>query len=184
MKISKHLKRIFGAAALVTVVALSTGQATAQDQNQRRDRGNRGNFDPEQFRTRMMERYREAFEVKNDDEWKVLEGRITKVMEAQRDARMGMGFGGFGRGPRREGDTNNNDQARRNPFGGEPSPEAEGLQKAIDSKASSEELKSKLAKFRDARKAKEAAVDKAQDELRKVLSVRQEAVGVSMGLLK
>jgi hypothetical protein len=104
---------------------------------------------------------------------------------------MGMGMGGFGRtGGRRGGDTaggggtTNNDQARRNPFGGEPSPEAEGLQKAIDSKASADEIKSKLAKFRDARKSKEAALEKAQDDFRKVLSVRQEAIAVSMGLLK
>ena len=186
MKMTKYLKQILATAALATAFAVTTGNVAAQDNN----RG-RGNFDPEQMRTRMMERYREALEVKGDDEWKILEGRITKVMEAQRDTRMGMGFGGRGGpggGGRRGGDTagggGNTDQARRNPFMGEPSPEAEALQKAIDSKASSDEIKAKLAKFRDARKSKEAALEKAQDDLRKVLSVRQEAVSVSMGLLK
>ena len=58
------------------------------------------------------------------------------------------------------------------------------MQKAIESKASADELKAKLAKLREARKQKEANLEKAQEELRKVLSVRQEASAVLMGLLK
>jgi hypothetical protein len=51
-------------------------------------------------------------------------------------------------------------------------------------KASADEIKGKLAKFREARKTKEANLEKAQDELRKVLSARQEASAVLTGLLK
>jgi hypothetical protein len=58
------------------------------------------------------------------------------------------------------------------------------LQKAIEAKASGDEIKSKLAKYRDARKAKESELEKAQDDLRKVLTVKQEAVAVMAGLLK
>jgi hypothetical protein len=58
------------------------------------------------------------------------------------------------------------------------------LQKAIESKAPADELKAKLAKLREARKEKEAALEKAQEDLRKVLSVRQEAAAVLAGLLK
>ena len=54
----------------------------------------------------------------------------------------------------------------------------------MDAKASSEELKGKLAKVRATLKVKEANLAKAQDELRKVLSVRQEATAVLIGLLK
>ena len=72
---------------------------------------------------------------------------------------------------------------RRNPFGGEPMPEQEALQKAIDAKAPADEIKSKLAKYREARKVKEANLAKAQDDLRKVLSVRQEAIASVSGLL-
>ena len=68
--------------------------------------------------------------------------------------------------------------------GGTPNPEVESLQKAIEAKAPADELKAKLAKVRDARKQKEANLAKAQDELRKVLSVRQEASAVLMGLLQ
>jgi hypothetical protein len=177
------MKRALALAALTAAFVVSTGTVSAQDEGGRRRGG--GDFDPAQMRQRMMERYREALEVKGDDEWKVLESRISKVFDAQRDARMGMQF----RGQRREGapqggGDRGGDRARNNPFGGEPSPEAEALQKALESKASSEEIKAKLAKYRDARKVKEANLEKAQDELRKVLSVRQEATAVAMGLLK
>lgn len=174
----KQWKRVLAATTMAAAFVVTTGDVFAQNEGGRRRGG--GDFDPAQMRERMMERYREAFEVKSDDEWKVLEGRIGKVTDAQRDSRMGMGF----RGPRREGGAQNGGDRPRNPFGGEPSPEAEALQKALESKASNEEIKSRLAKYREVRKTKEAALEKAQDDLRKVLSVRQEATAVAMGLLK
>lgn len=147
-----------------------------------------GNFDPAQFRERQMERYRERIEVKSDEDWKKLEPLIGKVMDAQRDARMGMGFGGFGgRGGRGGGDGgggNANQSGNRNRGGGQTSPEVTELQKALDAKAPTDEVKAKVAKLREARKAKEAALDKAQEELRKALSPRQEAGAVLAGLLK
>lgn len=150
---------------------------------QAQERPDRGNFDPEQMRQRMMERYREQLEIKSDEEWKAIEPRVTKVMEARRDVGFGGGFGFRGPGgPRRGGDEG--DRGRRREFGGGPSPEAEALQKAIEAKASNEEIKTKLTKFREARKAKEATLAKAQEDLRKVLTVRQEASAVMMGLLQ
>jgi hypothetical protein len=150
-----------------------------------------GNFDPAQFRERQMERYRERIEVKSDEDWKKLEPLIGKVMDAQRDARMGMGFGGFGgRGGRggggAGGDTggNANQGGNRNRGGGQSSPEVTELQKALDAKAPTDEVKTKLAKVREARKAHEAALETAQEALRKALSPRQEAGAVLAGLLK
>ncbi len=81
-------------------------------------------------------------------------------------------------------DANGNPQrARRGGFG-EPSPEQEALQKAIEAKASKEELTAALTKLRAARKAKDAELEKAQEELKQLLSTRQEAQAVVMGLLK
>lgn len=151
--------------------------------------GGRRNFDPEQMRQRMMERYREQLEIKDDAEWKLISERIEKVSEARRE----MGGFGMGRPPggRRGGDAapggaaGGDDNARRQFRGfGEPSPEQEALQKAIDSKASADEIKTKLAAVREARKKKEAALEKAQEDLKKVLTAKQEAVAVLNGLLK
>lgn len=69
-------------------------------------------------------------------------------------------------------------------LGREASPELEALRKAIENQAPAAEIKSKLAALRAARKAKEAELEKAQDELRQILSTRQEAVAVTLGLLK
>src|SRR5438874_2688118 len=57
-------------------------------------------FDPAQFRERQLENYRERLDVKSDEDWKKIEPLVGNVMDAQRDARMGAGFGGFGRGGR------------------------------------------------------------------------------------
>jgi len=69
-------------------------------------------------------------------------------------------------------------------FGGVTSAEIQALQAAIEAKASPDELKAKLAKVREVRKEKEAALTKAQDDLRKFLTIRQEAGAVLMGLLQ
>jgi len=149
--------------------------------------GRGGNFDPEQMRARMMERYKEVLEVKTDDEWKVIEPRITKVTEARRDVGFGGGMRGMFGGGRPPGGDNananaNQNQNRRN-FGGQQSAAAQELQKAIDSKASADTIKTKLAAYREEHKAKQAALEKAQDDLKKVLSVRQEALAAVNGLV-
>ena len=178
----KNMRTNFLALAAVAVMVGFFTNASVQGQ---------GNFDPAQFRQRQLDNYREQLDVKSDDDWNKIEPLITKVMDAQRDARMGMGFGGFGRGGRgRGGDQGaNTDQAgntnrNRNRFGGPANPAMEALQKAIDDKASGEELKAKLAKFREARKEKEADLAKAQEELHKALSPRQDAAAVLAGLVK
>ena len=179
-------------ASLAAGLFLGTHSALAQGQG-------RGNFDPEQMRQRMMDRYKEQLGVTDDAEWKVILERVEKVVAAQREARAGAGmFGGGGGGGRRglgggpggdnatppSGGQGGQRGGGRGGFGGEPSPEMEALQKAIESKASAEELKTKLAKVRDARKDKEAKLEKAQDDLKKILSARQEAGAVLAGLLK
>jgi hypothetical protein len=187
----KTLNRILALAGMTSLLALGAGSAIAQqDRPDRGDRGGgRGGFDPEQMRVRMMERYREAFEVKDDGEWKLIEGRITKVTDARRDAGgFGRGFGGpggpGGPGGRRGGDAGGDQNAdRRRAFMGEPNPDAESLQKALEAKAPADEIKAKLAKYRESQKTKQANLEKAQAELRQVLSVKQEAQAVLMGLV-
>jgi hypothetical protein len=168
---------------LVAVLAtFSLTQASAQD------RGNRGNFNPEQMRERMMERVREQMDVTDDADWKLISERVNRVMEARREVgtgnNMGMMFGRRGGGGGERGGEDGNRRRGPGGFGGEPSREAEALQKAIEAKASSDELKSKMAAYREAQKAKREKLAKAQDDLRKVLTVRQEAAAVMMGLLE
>src|SRR5262245_58881835 len=128
MKTNLHRSLLLAAAILPACFLARTAAAQA-------------NFDPAQFRERQMERYRERIEVKSDEDWKKLEPLVGKVMDAQRDARMGMGFGGFGgfggRGGRGGGDGANSgdgDQGNRNRGGRQASPEVTDLRKALDDK--------------------------------------------------
>ena len=170
------INRWVGIAGLVAALGLGASQSSAQD-----NRPGRGNFDPAAFRERMMERTKETLEVTDDTEWKAIQPLVQKVM----DARMSMG-GGMGRGMgmrRSGGDNPPGDGGQRRGFGPPPSPEAEALQKAIDAKAPKAELKAAIAKYVESRKTKQAELEKAQDDLRKVLSTRQEAIATMNGLL-
>lgn len=64
----------------------------------------------------------------------------------------------------------------RRGFGGTPSPEMEDLQKAIEAKAPADEIKAKLQKLRDVTKAKEAKLESAREDLKKLVTARQEAI--------
>ena len=65
----------------------------------------------------------------------------------------------------------------------QPDPAAEALQKAVDANASTDELKAGIARLLDSRKQKQAALEKAVTNLRSLLSVRQEAIAYTMGIL-
>lgn len=188
----KALNRILATGGLAAALLVSAQTVNAQDQGgQGRQRGG-GDFDPAEMRQRMMERMKEQFGVTNDDEWKIISERIEKVNEARRGTMAGAGMGMFGRGGGGRGPggpgggPDGGGQGRGGGgrgFGPQASPEAEDLQKSIDANASPEELKAKLAKLRDARKANEAKLKTAQEELKEVLNTKQEAVAVLMGLL-
>jgi hypothetical protein len=182
MKLNQKLM----AAALSVAVGIGVSQAFAQNDggNQpRRERppgdqggGDRGprNFDPAEMQRQMMERTKERLEITDETEWKAIEPMIQKVNEARMQAFSGMGRGMFGGRGGRGGPGGP---------GGQANPEADALQKAIDAKASNAEMKAALAKYVESRKAKQAALEKAQADLRKVLTPRQEAIAALSGLL-
>lgn len=188
----KRMSQLLAVAGFASALLLSTGQLIAQDnpppggpQGDRGGRGGRGgNFDPAQMQQRMMERVKEQLEISKDDEWTAIQPLVQKVFDTRRDT-MANSFGrGFGRGPRPGGDNNSGgDQNRRPSFFGEPSAEAQALDKAIESKAPKKDLEAAIAKFRAAKKDKEARLKEAQESLRKVLSTRQEAIAVANGWL-
>jgi len=179
MKLNRNLL-IASTAALLSLGV--TPSVPAQDNLGGPPPGGRGNFDPAQFRQRMMDRLKEQLEVTDDAEWKALEPLVQGVMDARMASTSGMGRGMFGGGPRRD-NNGGGDQPRRGPMGQPPSAEAEALQKAIDAKAPKAEVKAALDKYVAYRKAKQADLEKAQDNLRKVLTSRQEAIATLNGLL-
>ena len=88
------MKTMFGIKAnraLLTAAGLLIGAANLLAQNG----PPQGDFDPAQMRQRMMERIREALDVKEDAEWQSVSERVTKVMDARRAARGPGGPGAF-----------------------------------------------------------------------------------------
>jgi hypothetical protein len=189
------LNRILMACGMAAALCLSATSLLAQDNGGdggggqgRRGRGNGGggpgggpgggNFDPAQFQQRMMDNVKTRLGFTNETDWSAVQPLVQKVMDTQREARSG----GGGMFRRRGGDTTNTDQGgqRRGP---ELSAEAEALQKAIDSNAPSAQIKAALEKYRASRKDKEAKLAAAQEDLRKVLTTKQEAEAVLMNLL-
>lgn len=170
----KSINRWVVITGMAAALGLGTTSAPAQQDNP--GRPGRGNFDPAQIRQQRMERVKTDLEITDDSEWKAIEPLVQKVMDARMAAGPLMGRGMFG--PRRGGDNNN-----RPNFGPPLSSEMEALQRAIDGKASNSELKAAIAKVAEYRKAKQAELEKAQADLRKVLSVRQEAIATANGWL-
>ena len=181
----KH-KVALGAVLAALAVGLLSGQALSQQAApQRQDRGGGGapgggRFDPERMRQAYMDRIKEALAA-TDEDWKVLAPRIEKVQNLSgqlRGGRMGMVGGRGGRGDRTEG-------------AAQPARELTGVEKALQNlrttlenkDAKPDEIKNKLQALREAREKAKQELAQAQDELRKILTARQEAQLVLMGLL-
>lgn len=144
----------------------------------------------EQMRTRMKE-----LMAATDEEWQVLGPRIERVQQTQRATSMGRAAMSmmFGRGGGTTGGRSGRGEGSRgfDPPTGQPPQVAPVEQKAAEVKAvldrkdaGAEELKAVLAALREARAAARAEHLRAQEELRELLTVRQETVLVIMGVLE
>ena len=197
------LNRIITLCAITATLALSLGEAFAQDNGggngggngvggfgngggqggqgggQRRNRqGGQGggNFDPAAMQQRMVDGIRDRLDFTNDTEWSAVEPLVTKVVAARMDTMAGgmRGMMGRNRGGQQPGG--------RGGFG-QASPEADALQKAIDDNAPSSQIKDLLAKYKAAQKVKQAKLEAAQDDLKAVLTTKQEAQAALLGLV-
>ena len=176
----------------IVMTALLAAPVLAQDQaggGNRQDRQNRGgdqgnngggrgggNFDPAQFRQQFEDRVKEQLGA-SDDEWKVIQPKLTKVFDAQRASRGSM-RGMFGRN--RGGDSTNTDNTNRSPV----EIAQRELQQVLDNKDSTaDQITAKLKALREAREKAKAELASAQKDLKEILTPRQEAVLVNMSML-
>lgn len=147
--------------------------------------GGFGGGDPAEMRAqmeqRMLENTRERLEITNDTEWAAIEPLVKKVNELRMAqlAAGGGGRGGMGGGRGGGGQGGGG----RGGFGAEPAPEQTALNEALEANASKEDLKSKMAAFRKVRDQKAGELKTAQDNLKKVLTTKQEATALQMGLV-
>lgn len=148
------------------------GKATLEEFNSNM-RNRRGGDDGQtDWRARGLSMWKDRLGA-TDEEWTVLEPRLQNVMEIRASLNQSPGFrrGGFGGGPGAVGQQ-------------EAMPEAERLRDVVDNEASTqEEIQAALKAYREAREKKETELKKAQEELRSVVTVRQEGMLVMADLL-
>ncbi|MDF3130482.1 hypothetical protein P0Y35_14845 [Kiritimatiellaeota bacterium B1221] len=167
----KSTKKIITA---LTLAAGLAGSVFAQppgggQENRTRNR----NMDRAQMQQRMQERMKEELQA-SDEEWQVLQPLIAEVT-ALRGPEMRRGGGRRGnRNQEQEVPADENAVAKASRELGEL---------LRDENASSENIKAKLDALRTARSENNAAMEAAREKLRSVVTVRQEAVLVSRGLL-
>jgi len=175
---------------MAAALALSAGSIFAQDNGndnggpgggQRRNRPGGGNFDPAQFQQRMMDNIRDQLNFTNDTDWSAVQPLVQKVMDARRDV-AGPGMRGlFGRN---RGGQNGGPGGGRGGMFGQPSPEQEALQNALEADAPAAQIKDLLAKYKASQQAKQAKLEAAQDALKGVLTSKQEAQAYLLGLVR
>jgi hypothetical protein len=152
------------------------------------------NMNPEDMQKmiqqRLMQSMREQLGITNNDEWSLIEKRLSKVSEIRMQSVMtaGMGMmGGMRMGGRMGGQGGPGGQGggmRGFPGMGQQDPNVESLQKVIDSNGSAAQIKAAVDKLRDSRKQKQDELAKAQADLRSVLTSRQEAILILSGMLE
>jgi hypothetical protein len=140
--------------------------------------------DPSIIRKAAMARYMERLRQQlgaSEEEWKVLEPKVDKLLQAQQEARAGvrgMGGGGFGGG-------------RGGFFGGNPGEQSEVQQAAAalresarDPDVPARDTVIALKDYRSARSKARQRVADAERELKELLTQRQEAILLTNGLLE
>ena len=167
------------ALAAPAIVNAQDNTERGRDRNRGQDNNNAGGGGDRraEFRERMSNFMKERMSA-TDDEWKVIQPKLEKVMSARRDTGGfggGRGFGGRGPGG---GDSENEtptaaQQASRD------------LNTTLENKnATAEEIAAKLKALREARAKARESLASAQKDLKEVLTQRQEAVLVEMGMLE
>ncbi|HEX7577894.1 MAG TPA: hypothetical protein VF430_07655 [Verrucomicrobiae bacterium] len=142
------------------------------------------NFDPQQIQQmikqvqqRFLTSLRDQMEVTNDTEWNAMEPLLNKVVQAETES-MISGMGGMGMIRMFMGNRGGNI-----PSLGQSDPEGDALQKLLDDGAPTRQIRDALARYNDARKRKADELTRNREQLRKILTPRQEAILVLSGLL-
>jgi hypothetical protein len=150
--------------------------------------------DPSQRAEMQVDSLRDTLAVTNDAEWDVISPRLLKVVQLKSEnsmaevsrmmtpltAWMGAGAGGLGGNIRGMGGMG----GIMGMLGIQSDPSADALQQALDGQGSVAQVKAALAKFRAVKQQRQAELTKAQDALKTVLSVRQEAALALAGYLE
>jgi hypothetical protein len=163
---------------IAAALFLSAGSVSAQTNNDNAG----GNSDPAQ--QRFMKRAHDGLGFTNETDWNAVQPLVQEVFDAQRDV---MRSGAMSRMPaNRVGNGANavaGVRSGRSVLFGQPSPEAQALQQAIDDNAPDAQIEAALEAYQASQKAKHERLVQAQENLRKSLNKKQEAQATLLGLM-
>ena len=166
---------------IATALFLSAGSGSAQTNNDNAS-GNGDNSDTAQ--QRFMGRVHDGLGFTNETDWNAVQPLVQKVFDAQRDVMRSGGMSRMINNNRRVNGTNVIAAVRsRAVLFGQPSPEAQALQQAIDDNTPDSQIDTALTKYKASQKAKQANLVQAQENLRKSLNKKQEAQATLLKLL-
>jgi hypothetical protein len=167
------------AATLLVTVAVPTFAAKPSKAERRDMKGDAvaasSKPSPQDAQARVLTKLREQLEVTDDAEWDVIGERILKVNELRQTVAAGAAGAKTAMAM--------SEKSKRSSRGSSAHPEQDALRSAVVDKLPDAEIKMRLARAHDVHQRNLAKLAKAQDELRAVLTVRQEAVAVIAGLL-
>ncbi len=118
---------------------------------------------------RAQSRLRERLEITDDGEWAVILERIQRVEELRRTVAGAPASGA--------------DRGKRSSRSEGVAAEREALRSAVADHLPDAEIRARLARVAEVNRQNQAKLARAQEELRAVLTVRQEAIAVVFGLL-
>jgi hypothetical protein len=126
---------------------------------------------PAELEQRNQDKLRERLEVSDDAEWAIISERIRRVDELRRTP--------WSATPTPRATAGAADKAKRTAV----APEQAALRSALADKLTDAEIRLRLARAHEVHEQHQAKLAQAQASLRAVLTVRQEAVAVTYGLL-
>ena len=169
---------VFALVATLSPLAMAqdANPPSGRDRGGERREGDRDRGGDQAERTQRMANWMKEQLGATDEEMKVIQPKLEKLMLARRDT--GGGFGMFGGRGGRGGDSENETLS--------PAQQASrDLRQTLENKnATAEEIAAKLKVLREARAKAREAVATAQKDLKEVLTQRQEAVLVNLGMVE
>ena len=146
--------------------------------------GRGGGWNPQkmmqQFNDRALDNVRDGLGFTDEAEWAAVRPLVEQVMEIQQQNEMAAQQL---RSQRFLGANNPLMKSFGNAFRAQESAEQSALRQAVDDNAPTAQVRDAISKFRAARKEQQEKLAAAQANLRKILTAKQEAQAILLGLL-
>lgn len=178
------IRRFRNLVLAATAIACLAGGAFGAWAQTGYDRGKPGTWDNSKAKAKIMEHYRAKLEVKDDAEWNIIQERIQNVLRAEHEFQAVLLAAQHKSHSSGQGTAAKGHAGQDRAHEGDAESEVRALQELVKAKAPAHEIKPRLARVREILRGRQDKLAAAREDLRAVLSARQEAVALLSGLLR